>query len=61
MATEQRAYPMACRSLLCGETTCPADCPNLPALQAFNAWRERANARQVDPIWAPTIWQAVVI
>lgn len=61
MATEQRAYPMACRSLFCGEVACPADCPHLPQLQAFHQWKERTNARQVDPIWAPTIWQAVVI
>lgn len=59
MAFTQRAYPMACRSLYCGELGhCPATCPNLPERLAFLEWKERTNARQVDPIWAPTIWQA---
>jgi hypothetical protein len=60
MAREQRAFPMACRSLYCGETSCPATCPHLAELEAFREWKQRTNAQRVDPIWAPTIWQAAV-
>ena len=61
MAHEQRAYPMACRSLYCGQTGfCPTDCPHLPEKQAFLAWVVDNRAQVVDPVWAPTIWQATV-
>jgi hypothetical protein len=55
---EKRFSPISCRSLYCGETTCPATCPNLPELAAFNAWKQCTNATQPDPIWSPTCWQA---
>jgi hypothetical protein len=55
---EKRFFPISCRSLYCGETNCPATCPNLPDLTAFNAWKHRTKATQPDPIWSPTCWQA---
>jgi hypothetical protein len=55
---EQRAYPMACRSLYCGETSCPATCPELPELQAFKAWRDRTRAQPISQ-WHPCIYEGV--
>jgi hypothetical protein len=55
---ETRFYPMACQSLYCGETVCSASCPELPALEAFKAWRDRTNATRPDPIWSPTAYRA---
>lgn len=55
---EKRFFPISCRSAYCGETTCPATCSNLPELTAFNAWKRRTGATQLDPIWSPTCWQA---
>jgi hypothetical protein len=55
---EQRAYPMACRSLYCGETNCPATCSELPALQEFKAWRSRTNAQPISQ-WHPCIYEGV--
>lgn len=51
-----RFYPMPCRSLYCGETTCPETCPHQQELQAFQQWRQQTNAYQPDPIWCPTAW-----
>jgi hypothetical protein len=51
-----RTYPAWCRSLYCGETTCPATCPHLAELQEFKAWQKQTKATQPDPIWSPTIW-----
>lgn len=53
-----RSYPFSCRSMYCGETTCPATCKHLPALNEFKAWRKRTNAIQEDPIWCPGMWTA---
>jgi hypothetical protein len=53
-----RHYPMACRSINCGQTQCPAGCPELPALQRFQAWQRATEATQPDPVWAPTYWEA---
>ncbi len=58
MAREQRAYPMACRSLYCGEVACPSTCPHLPELQAFKEWKERTNAEPVS-IWSPCIYEGI--
>jgi hypothetical protein len=57
---EQRAYPLNCRSLYCGEIGryCPATCQHLPELQEFLDWVIRTQAQPVDPVWSPTIWQA---
>jgi hypothetical protein len=57
---ETRHYPMACRSLYCGEVSCPATCSNLPELQAFKAWKDRTKAVQADPIWSPGYYKATV-
>lgn len=58
---QKQAYPMACRSINCGELGhCPATCPHLEEKQAFCDWVIKHQARQVDPIWAPTIWQATI-
>jgi hypothetical protein len=54
----QRTYPQLCRSLFCGETSCPQTCSNLPELLDFKAWQQQHNAFQPDPIWAPTVWAA---
>lgn len=54
----KRHYPMACRSLLCGETSCPNTCPHLPELEDFRAWQHRTHARQPDPIWCPGVWES---
>jgi len=59
MALAQRAYPMACRSLYCGELGhCPATCPHLGEKQEFVDWVIETHAQPVDPIWSPNIWQA---
>jgi hypothetical protein len=55
---ELRTYPQFCRSLYCGETTCPETCQHLPELQAFKTWKQQTNAKQPDPVWSPTIWLA---
>lgn len=61
MAREQRVYPINCRSLYCGELGhCPASCPHLPEKLAFVEWVISKQARVVDPVWAPTVWQATV-
>jgi hypothetical protein len=57
---ETRFYPMNCRSLHCGEVSCPATCPNLPELQAFKAWRERTGAVKADHIWSPNCYKATI-
>lgn len=57
MTPRSRAYPLACRSLYCGELSCSATCHHLPELEAFRAWQQRTGAHQQDPIWCPTIWQ----
>ena len=55
----RRWYPMACRSLYCGSTGADcAGCPELPAREAFEAWRRETQARQPDPIWSPGLWEA---
>jgi hypothetical protein len=58
MTMQSRTYPLSCRSLYCGETTCPQTCPHLSELQEFKAWRTETKAIQIDPIWAPTLWCA---
>jgi len=55
--THTRFFPMPCRSLYCGKTTCPASCEHLPELQAFKAWQQRTSAHQPDPIWTPAAWR----
>lgn len=55
-----RFYPMCCQSMYCGETACPASCPNLPILRDFQEWKRRTKAVQPDPIWSPTAYQATV-
>ena len=57
MNRRTRAFPLACRSLYCGETSCPATCQHLPELEAFQAWQQQTSARRPDPIWCPTVWQ----
>lgn len=47
------SYPYCCRSICCGETTCPPDCANLPALVAYHeakaAWlRERMEQAEAE-------------
>lgn len=53
-----RVYPAACTSAYCGKLQCPPTCKNLPALQDFQAWKERTNAQQSDPIWCPNVYEA---
>ena len=53
-----RVYPTACTSAYCGRTTCPADCPSLPALHEFKAWVVRTGARVMDPVWCPLVYTA---
>lgn len=64
MTTTQRAYPMACRSLYCGETdrngeTC-RNCENRPALDEFEAWRAAHAAVPVDPVWSPCLYASTL-
>ncbi len=57
--TRKRRYPRACLSAYCGKIRSECgDCPNLPALKEFEAWRKRTKAYQPDPIWAPTLYYA---
>ena len=58
MAATTRSYPMSCRSMFCGEVSCPATCPHLAELQEFKAWKKANNAVQSDPIWSPSIYTA---
>jgi len=58
--TTGRHYPVSCRSINCGQTQCPASCPELPALRRFQAWQRATDATQPDPVWAPTYWEAQV-
>jgi hypothetical protein len=55
---QTRTYPAWCRSLYCGETTCPPTCPHLAELQEFKTWQQQTKATQPDPIWSPTVWKA---
>lgn len=56
---ERRTYPACCTAMFCGLDECPADCPQLPALDEFKAWVDRTNAYRHDPIWAPTVYTAI--
>jgi hypothetical protein len=56
----KRTYPQFCRSLYCGETTCPDTCPHLTELQDFKAWQQETKAVQPDPVWAPNVWCAQI-
>ncbi len=53
-----RIYPSACMSAYCGKTKCPPTCKYLPALQEFKAWKQRTKAKQADPVWAPSVYEA---
>jgi hypothetical protein len=55
---EKRFYPMSCRSLYCGEVSCPANCSSLPELTEFKRWKERTGATIKDPIWGSTCYEA---
>jgi hypothetical protein len=57
---ETRAYPSCCTSAYCGKSDC-SGCPNHPKLKAFEAWRERTQAKQTDPIWCPTFYTATKV
>lgn len=54
---ERRNYPTTCLSAFCGRTEC-SGCPLEPRLREFKEWRERYNARQIDLVWTPTIYEA---
>lgn len=56
MASEKRVYPVSCTSAYCGRIECPPDCPFLPKLKEFRAWKERTGAKPADPIWSPNVY-----
>ena len=35
-------------------------CDNHPTLEEFNDWKDKHQAKQVDHIWLPTIYQATI-
>lgn len=56
------SYPTSCRSLYCGETTCPPDCSNLPALVAYHQAQAdwlRERMEQAEPEPEPDQWAAL--
>jgi len=54
---ETRPYPYDCRSAYCARTQCD-ECPILPTLNAFKAWRTERAAVRLDESWAPGTWTA---
>lgn len=51
-------YPAACRSMSCGHTTCPKDCPYLTTLNEFKTWGTEYGAVIKDPLWLPKVYTA---
>jgi len=58
MKDQTRVYPSACTSAFCGRLECPEDCPRLPALADFKAWREATQAVVADRVWCPNVYTA---
>lgn len=54
-----RVYPVVCTSAYCGRSEC-AGCRNKPGLDEFKAWVARTSAEVTDPIWCPTVYEAIV-
>lgn len=54
-----RVYPSCCTSAYCGKgpESCPT-CPRYPEQQEFKRWQEATAAKQTDPIWCPSVYEA---
>jgi len=50
-------YPRCCTSAYCGRIECEG-CTYKKNLDAFNAWVTEHDARCVDSVWAPLLYQA---
>ena len=54
---ERKMYPTGCLSASCGKIDCTG-CEQKPLLDEFKQWVKDHDAKRVDPVWVPNIWEA---